>query len=175
MEQKLRDQNYVRTYKRQLKHHILTSRFNNQTWTENNNYRRRNPNIGCVYGAPIKISTDVPVDSIIFMLEMNNDTNKIMGIGMIKNHPINAQLDIYEKRNYSRYIYTGKHRIDRTEMSGDEELVMLAFDELCFRGNHHMKRGQGLLSFPVEILCRCLKVMDLVEFITNMFRIRIRK
>jgi hypothetical protein len=118
---------------------------------------------------------DVPIDSIIFMLEMNNDTNKIMGIGMIRNHQLNAQLDIYEKRNYSRYVYTGKHRIDRSEMSGDEELVMLAFDELCFRGNHHMKRGQGLLSFPVEILCKCLKVLDLVEFITNMFRIRIRK
>ena len=168
MEQKLRDQNYVRTYKRQLKYHILTSRFNHQTWTENTNYRQINPQIGCVYGAPIKISNDVPVDSIIFMLEMNNDTNKILGIGMIKNHTINAQLEIYEKRNYSRYI-------DRSEMSGNEELVMLAFDVLCFRGNHHMKRGQGLLSFPVEILCKCLKVLDLVEFITNMFRIRIRK
>ena len=169
MEQKLRDELYIREYKRQLKRHILTSRFNNITWIENVNYRRQNPHIGCIYGAPIKISMDVPVDSVIFMLEMNNDTNKIMGIGMIKNHPSNANIDIYEKRNYCRYVYAGKRRIDRSEMSADEEIIMLAFDELCFRGNRHMKRGQGLLSFPIEMLCRCSKIIDLVDFITNMF------
>ncbi len=171
---KLRDQIQINNYKRQLKRHILTSRFNNDTWAENANYRRRNPHIGCIYGAPIKISHEVPANTIIFMLEMNNDTNKIMGIGMIKNHPNNAQVDVYEKRNYCRYVYTGKTRIDRTEMSENEELVMLAFDELCFRGNRHMKRGQGLLSFPIEMLCRCSKILDLVDFITNMFRTRIQ-
>lgn len=173
--QKKRDQLYVDDYKRKLKHHILTSRFNNKTWTENKKYRERNPHIGCVYAAPIMISSEIPIDSIIFMLEMNNDTNKIMGIGMIKNHPNSKQLNIYENKNYTRFVYAGKYRIDRSEMTEQELEIMLAFDKLCFTGNRHMKRGQGLLSFPVEMLCRCSKILDLVDFVTNMFKIRMCK
>ena len=173
--QKKRDQLYIAAYRRKLKRYILTSRFNNSTWSENTKYRERNPHIGCVYAAPIMISSEIPTDSILFMLEMNNDTNKIMGIGMIKNHPNSKQLNIYENKNYTRFVYAGKNRIDRSEMTEEELVIMLAFDTLCFTGNRHMKRGQGLLSFPVEMLCRCSKIVDLVDFITNMFRIRLLK
>ncbi len=166
---------YINDYKRQQKRYILTSRFNNSTWYENNSYRERNPHIGCIYASPLMISSEVKPDSIIFMLEMNNDTNKIMGIGMIKNHPNSKQLNVYENKNYTRFVYAGKHRIDRSEMTEEELVIMLAFDTLCFTGNRHMKRGQGLLSFPVEMLCRCAKILDLVEFVTNMFKKRMSK
>ena len=106
---------------------------------------------------------------------MNNDTNKIMGIGMIKNHPNSKQLNVYENKNYTRFIYAGKNRIDRSEMTEEELAIISAFDTLCFTGNRHMKRGQGLLSFPVEMLCRCAKILDLVDFVTNMFKIRMSK
>jgi hypothetical protein len=173
--QRLRDQMYINAYRQKLKRYILTSRFNNSTWLENKTYRERNSQIGCVYAAPLMISGEIPIDSIVFMLEMNNDTNKIMGIGMIKNHPNSKQLNIYKNQNYTRVVYTGKYRIDRSEMTEDELVIMMAFDTLCFTGNHHMKRGQGLLSFPVEMLCRCSKILDLVDFITNMFKIRMSK
>jgi hypothetical protein len=60
-------------------------------------------------------------------------------------------------------------------MSEDEETIMKAFDIICFKGNKHMKRGQGLKSFPTDILYRCSKRMDLVEFISEMFRKRLSK
>jgi hypothetical protein len=55
----------------------------------------------------------------------------------------------------------------------EEEKVMQIFDILCFTGNRHMKRGQGLKSFPVDMLYRCSKKLDLVKFIGNMFKIRL--
>jgi hypothetical protein len=64
----------------------------------------------------------------------------------------------------------GKNRIDRKDMTIEQENVMKAFDILCFTGNKHMKRGQGLKMFPLEILFRCSTVIDLVNFMCDMFK-----
>jgi hypothetical protein len=52
---------------------------------------------------------------------------------------------------------------------------MKIFDILCFTGNRHMKRGQGLKSFPIDMLYRCSKRIDLVKFISEMFKTRLSK
>ena len=104
---------------------------------------------------------------------MNNETNSILGIGMVRNHPIFNKFHVYENGNYNRYVYAGKTRIDRNEMTAEEDLIMQVFDILCFRGNRHMKRGQGLKSFPPDMLYRCSKKLDLVKFINNMFKTRL--
>jgi len=155
------------------KQFLLTSRFSNMTWSENCDFKRRFSKISCVYCAPVMISSQIPVDAIVFILEMNNDTNTIMGIGMVRNHPSNKRLPVYENENYNRYQYVGKHRIDRTEMNEEEETIMRVFDILCFRGNRHQKRGHGLKAFPQEMLFRCLPIMDLVDFIGGMFKRRL--
>jgi len=108
----------------------------------------------------------------MFILEMNNDTNQIMGIGLVRNHPILNKYHVYDNGNYNRYVYVGKNRIDRADMSEKEEQIMKVFDILCFTGNRHMKRGQGLKSFPTDILYRCSKKVDLVKFISEMFKSR---
>ena len=64
-------------------------------------------------------------------------------------------------------------RIDRQDMNEEEVLVMNIFDILCFRGNKHMKRGQGLTSFPTELLYMLSKKIDLLKYIGNMFKRRI--
>lgn len=104
---------------------------------------------------------------------MNNDTNKIIGIGLIRNQTINGKLNVYSKGNYNRYTFIGRKRIDRSEMSEEEDLVMSIFDILCFRGNTHMKRGQGLKSFPTELIYRLSKQVDLIKYIGNMFKYRL--
>jgi hypothetical protein len=110
----------------------------------------------------------------MFVLEMNNDTNKIIGIGMVRNHPVVNKYSVYSEGNYNRYVFVGKTRIDRSEMDEEEERIMKVFDILCFTGNKHMKRGQGLRLFPVEMLYRCSKKIDLVQFICEMFRKRMQ-
>ena len=175
LENKMRYKMQTKNYKRNLKNYILTSRFNNRTWDENTHFRKNNGKLGCIYCAPMPITSEIPIDSILFILEMNNDTNKIMGVGMIRNHPICNKYFVYENGNYNRYVYVGKHRIDRNEMSEDEDKIMRVFDILCFTGNKHMKRGHGLKTFPMDMLYRCSKIMDLVDFINGMFKKRITK
>lgn len=163
----------IRLFKKNLRNQILTSRFTTATWNENENYRRMHPNIGCVYCSPDPISKSIMTDTNLFILEMNNDTNKIIGIGLIKNQSINGKLNVYSKGNYNRYTFIGRKRIDRNEMNEEEDLVMKIFDILCFRGNKHMKRGQGLKSFPAELIYRLSKEIDLIKYIGNMFKQRL--
>jgi hypothetical protein len=166
------ERNKLNAYRKQQRNYLLTSRFNNETWLENLSYRNKNNNPGCVYCSPDPISSQIPTETILFILEMNNDTNTIMGIGMVRNRPFVNKHKVYVNGNYNRYVFTGKHRIDRAEMSEEEEHIMQAFDILCFTGRRHMKRGQGLKSFPTEILYKCNSRIDLVDFIRNMFKLR---
>jgi hypothetical protein len=172
-EYKIHTKVQTKIYKQNLKNFILTSRFNNHTMNENAIFRKNNQKIGCIYCSPIPISSEIPIDKILFILEMNNDTNKIIGIGMIRNHTTYNKYSVYDTDNYNRYIYIGKYRIDRSEMTPEEDTIMRVFDILCFTGNKHMKRGNGLKTFPTEMLYRCSKIMDLVDFINTMFKKRI--
>jgi hypothetical protein len=168
-------QKNVQEYRKQFRNFLLTSRFTNSTWSENEQYRNTHPKLGCIYCSPDPITQAIPQESIMFILEMNNDTNKIMGIGLVKNHAFINQYSVYQEGNYNRYVYTGKTRIDREEMTAQEEQIMKVFDILCFTGNQHMKRGQGLKSFPTDMLYRCSKKIDLVKFISEMFKTRLSK
>lgn len=163
----------INEYKKQLTEFILTSRFNLETWEENKMYRKKK-NIKCIYCAPDPISLKIPLETELYVLEMNNTENRIMGIGLIKNHPIVSKYRVYNTFNYNRYVYVGKTRIDRSEMDDYEEQIMRAFDILCFTGNKHMKRGQGLKCFPIEMIYKILKCIDLIDFIKTMFKKRIK-
>jgi hypothetical protein len=163
----------VNEYRKNMRKYLLTSRFNEDTWNENKKYREENANIGCIYCCPDPVSQKIPAESIMFILEMNNDTNKIMGIGMVRNKSLSRRIQVYKDGNYNRYVYTGKLRISREEMNTEEETIMKVFDQLCFKGNRHMKRGQGLKSFPIEMLYNCSRMLDLVDFISKMFKTRL--
>ena len=160
----------IKLFKQPRRHILLTTRFNNSTFQENVEFRNKHPKIGCVYCSPQPNAMEINPDTILFILEMNNETNKITGIGMVRNHPQVYKYNVYSNGSYNRYVYTGKYRIDRSEMSEYEERIMKVFDILCFKGTRHMKRGQGLKSFPVDILYKCMKTLDLVNFISEMFK-----
>jgi hypothetical protein len=160
----------VNDYRKQMRNFIMTSRFNNNTWEENTNYRENQSKIGCIYCSPNPVSINIPYESILFILEMNNDKNHISGVGMVRNKPKINTYSVYGNGNYNRYSFIGNYRIDRSEMTEEENTIMRVFDILCFTGNRHMKRGRGLTMFPVEMLYKCHKKLDLVEFICNMFK-----
>ena len=164
---------YVSDYKKNLHHFLLTTRFNDTTWNENKYYRSTHPGINCIYCSPSQITESVPIDTVMFILEMNNDKNKIIGVGMVRNHPHIHRYTVYSNGNYNRYVFIGKQRIDRDDMNEEEDRIMKVFDILCFTGNKHMKRGTGLQLFPVEMLYRCSKLIDLVQFICDMFKKRL--
>ena len=97
----------INEYKKQQQRYLLTSRFNNNTYRENEKYRERNreKKIGCIYCSPDPISQAIPLESIMYILEMNNDLNKIIGVGMVRNKPVLNRHRVYDNGNYNRYVY----------------------------------------------------------------------
>jgi len=161
------------TYKNNTRTVLMTTRFNDFTWSENQQYIKTQGNIGCIYPTPELNNSKISPDKILFVLEMNNDENRIMGIGMVRNHAIIKKYRVYTEENYNRYTYLGKTRIDRSEMTEEEECIMRVFDNLCFTGARHMKRLQGIKAFPMDMLYKCSKIMDLLDFIAKMFKRRL--
>jgi hypothetical protein len=160
---------HIREYRAGLKQMLGTSRFSDATLAENEAFRLRNSSVGCVYCCPSPITSKIPKDMVVFVLEMNNTVNRIAGIGMIKNRAIVDKYKVYVNNSYNRHVYMGKTRISREEMTEEEEQLMRVFDALCFRGAKNMKRGQGITLFPIETLYKCAKHIDLVESIRQMF------
>lgn len=150
---------------------LATTRFNYKTWMENQQWRNENDFRGCIYGTPRRVSERFPIDTHFFVLEMNNDENKIKGIGMIKNLVITNYCKIYSDGNYNRYAYKGKYRIDRNSITEEENIIMNVLDQLLFKGERHMKRGQGIIAVPDWITKNTH--FDFVGFIRNIFRKRI--
>ena len=165
----------LQLYQTSMKNILVTTRFNNETWAENTRYRMNNTRMGCIYPTSQENSAQIAIDAIVFVLEMNNDTNRIMGMGMVRNHALIKKHRVYSNENYNLYAYLGKHRIDRSEMDEKEEQIMKVFDILCFTGARHMKRLQGMKMFPVDMLYWCSKILDLVDFITQMFKRRLER
>jgi len=133
---------------------LLSSRFNNETWKENERYRTKHNTIGCIYGCPLRISSKaLHVNASAYVLEMNNTTNRIEGVGVIRNY---ANFDqppwIYQENNYNRYIYAGKYRMDRDELERYNTDLVDAIEAICFKGKTHLKRGAGLTIVPKKLL-----------------------
>jgi len=154
--------------------YIATTRFNNETWNENQEFIKKHnqtakKQIKCIY--PVShINQQLPQNTIFYVLEMNNEVNKIMGIGLIKNIPIYKKYNVYKNTKYNEYAYIGYHRIDRKDMNELEETIMKVFDYYCFKGRTHLKRLKGLKIFPQKILDKCHSILDLLEFITNIYK-----
>jgi hypothetical protein len=127
--------------------YIATTRFTNYTYKENLDWRERFKWKGCVYGLNKKMPLTVPHLAMVYVIEMNNDQNKIMGIGLIRNY-INPKykMCIYKSdTNYNRYIYNSAYRKDRSELN---EKFLEALEIILFTGYGHYKRGQGITVIP---------------------------
>lgn len=155
---------------------ICTTRFNNETLQQNYAWRRRNQKIHqCVYGSPIPMKRGVHENAWMIILEMQNDANKLAGIGLVKNSPnISENSDmsrvvggggtycglkpsVYRCGNYNRFIYQGAYRIDlfskEFELTREEELVIKMLELALFYGANHSKRGKGICELPKHVAC----------------------
>jgi hypothetical protein len=152
---------------------IATTRFNNKTYNENKLYREnKNHPFGCIYNGAHPVSQHIRIETDIYVLEMNNDSNRVMGIGKIRNDPIYNKYKIYQEEKYNVFSYIGNERIDRIDMTDKEEQIMKVFDILCFKGKRHLKRLKSIKTFPLDMLYNCKHVVDIVELIKNSFKTR---
>ena len=151
---------------------IVSTRFTDETWCENNNYRLKNcDNFKCIYGSPQEMSPKILYDTLVFVVEMNNTTNKIIGIGLIKNKPIlNKYHKIYNDCNYNRFIYKSNYYIKRDILLRHNELLVNILDYILFKEKTHSKRGSGFTSIPEKVMKhKICQNLDLKKEIKNIF------
>ena len=127
--------------------YVCVTRFNNCTWRENNNWRINNDFNGCIYNTPVYIKSDIPLEMPIYVIEMNNDTNLIIGIGKIYNKVfVDKKYNIYQDKNYNRYTYKGSKYLSREKIISEKNEIKLveAIEKSIFKGKGHLKRGHGI-------------------------------
>ena len=137
---------------------LYLTHFNNFTYEENKRWREIN-NIITIYNSPIQLPSNINSQSKIYVIEMNNSTNQIEGVGIIKcKQRLDKKYKIYSEQNYNRYTYIGNKRIDRD--SFDEETLknleyrlFIGKSDLkpTIRRGTHLKRGQGIKKVPQDI------------------------
>lgn len=152
---------------------ICTTRFNSDTLQQNCAWRRRHQKMHeCVYGSPIPMKRAIRENAWVIVLEMQNDANKIAGIGLVRNSPNLSENgtstsnrngggsgglkpSVYKCGNYNRFIYQGSYRIDLLsndlELTREEELVIKILELALFYGPNHSKRGKGICELPKHV------------------------
>lgn len=160
---------------------VCTTRFSSETLQQNCAWRRRHQKMHeCVYGSPIPMKRAIRENAWMIILEMQNDANKIAGIGLVRNSPNLSENgnnkngggsgvlkpSVYKCGNYNRFIYQGAYRIDLLsndiELTREEEIVIKILELALFYGPNHSKRGKGICELPRHVAClydfkECLK------------------
>ena len=151
--------------------YATVTRFNNKTWQENKDFKERNELEGCCYGSPVMIQETIPIGALVYVFEMNNETNKIMGIGLIRNHN-NAKKKylIYSDGNYNRFNYQSKYRLNKNEIENFNKDFLEKIELILFKGYTHMKRGHGIQLITKKKMNE-LKISknEFLQEIKNMF------
>jgi len=147
---------------------IGVTRFNTITWKENEMWRIKKGHKGCVYGSLIPIKERIQPMSKICVLEMHNDYNKIMGIGLIKNE-VKGRFKIYSEKSYNNYGYKSNKRISVDELDEKDKKIIKILEILLFTGYRHSKRGRGISEIPNWILNN--KQINFMKFIKKIFKI----
>jgi hypothetical protein len=133
---------------------LMITHFNNETWLENHRWREMTDYKGCIYNTPVHIKDSIPPLLKLYVVEMNNESNKIMGIGRIINRVhVDKKYSVYSDNNYNRYTYKGKLQITREEIPTKD---LEALEKRLFKGKHHLKRGQGIIQVPNDVGVRYL-------------------
>jgi hypothetical protein len=153
---------------------VVTGRFNSETLISNYEYRKKR-DFNCIYCCPSKLSPKIQYNTLVFVIEMNNSTNMIEGIGLIKNKP---ETDRYYKvhldGNTNRYIYIGNYFINRKTIEDCNPHLVQILEQILFKGKTHSKRGSGLTIIPEKVLkldvCKDINIKkDIKDIFLNTF------
>jgi len=131
---------------------VVTSRFNKDTLLANYAYRVKK-GFKCMYCCPSELSPKIAYNTPVFVIEMNNSTNKVEGIGLIKNKPETKKYyKVHEDSNTNRYTYIGNYYIEREIIDDYNAPLLDILEEILFKGKTHSKRGSGLTTIPEKVL-----------------------
>ena len=157
---------------------LVTSRFNNDTLEINRNYKQKKNITGCIYGSPQEMSPKILNTSLVFVIEMNNDTDSIEGIGLVRNKPyLDKYYRIYDHGDYNRFVYKSNYRIDRTMLWEHNKVLVKVLEYVLFGEKTHLKRGSGFTTVTQKFLaskkdekCKKLVLYKMINVIVNCFK-----
>ena len=131
--------------------YIASTRFNNETYNENITYRKKS-GIPVIYGTSIRIQEKYDIGTLMFVAEMNNEENRIEGIGLIRNTQVyDKKHVIYSNSDYNRYLYNGDYWISRdTILEKDDEIAKIC-DTVLFKGKSNLKRLSGISVLTAQL------------------------
>lgn len=151
---------------------IVATRFNNETWRENEEYRIKHKYNGCIYGSPKEMPDKIEYNSTVCVIEMNNTENKIQGIGIVKNTPVTTKyFKIYNDANYNRYVYISDFRLDREILLHYDKDLVYILETMLFKGKTHLKRGYAFTTITEKVLgYNICKNINIKKEIQNIFK-----
>ena len=135
--------------------YIASTRFNNKTWKENTEYKQKHKITGVLYGVTIKMHEKYQLGSLLFVVEMNNDTNQIEGIGLIRNNVgLEKRHFIYQDDNYNRFIYSGNYWLSKQVLEENNRRLVEILETMMFKGKSHLKRQSGISVITQKLYSR---------------------
>jgi hypothetical protein len=118
------------------------------------------------------MSPKILYDSLLFVVEMNNDNNQIEGIGLIRNRPyMDKYYKVHQDANYNRYIYKSNYFVERDTLVRYNAFLVEVLDCILFKGYTHLKRGSGFTTISEKLLKHHPKCehANVAEEIRNVF------
>lgn len=155
--------------------YLCTTRFTNETYAQNLLARKRLKK-KCLYSNSTPLPLNIRQEAPVFVLELNNSENKIVGIGLIRNIWQDTIYRIYENDCYNQPYFEGSYHIHRDHIPTDQMPFIEALDNICFNGKAHLKRGHNMTRFPAKILELCnRKGFNIIEKIKDIMETHIKK
>ena len=140
---------------------IYTTRYNSDTYLQNQRYKENMGFCGSLYSTTLELPKNTSLYKYLFVLDMNNTTNKIMGIGLIKNKlALDQSIKIYDNPLFNNYIYKSKYYVSLQDVEDqkidiDEKWLTFIEEEFeynLFYGKSNLKRGGSYTRFPFKKL-----------------------
>jgi hypothetical protein len=142
---------------------VATTRFTAQTYAENLEYRKRK-GLACVYGLQEPMSDRCAYGAEVFVFEMNNDTNRIEGIGLIRNVHTGEKHTIHSNNQYNLCSYVGSYHLTRDQLLEHcNPQWLMEMEELMFKGKSNLKRLTGIRLLTDKLLRRKERTVDETE------------
>jgi|UniRef100_A0A6C0IPP3 ribosomal protein L34E len=129
--------------------YIGLAHFDNKTYLENEKWKSRKNFTGCVYGLQQFLPDTIPYESDVFMIDMNNETNQIIGVGLIKKKYIPQNRSrIYENEDFNRFVIKSPFYRNRKFLIDLDKSIVEFLENILFKGYSHLKRTSNMtLSF----------------------------
>tara|TARA_B100001142_G_C14316515_1_gene648674 strand:+ start:1252 stop:1956 length:705 start_codon:yes stop_codon:yes gene_type:complete len=134
---------------------LYTTRFNSFTYQQNRRYKENMGFYGSIYSTTLPFPPSAPTDKYIFIIDMNNTTNQIMGFGFLKNKLAAKQkLWIYDEPSFNNCVYKSNFYIPISEIDNPKWSAFIEneFEKCLFYGKAHQKRGGSFSRFPIKKL-----------------------